>query len=178
MKNIIVAIVIVCILCTFTASALRVEIKTSSVVLPNKEFNITIKVNGSLPTVVGVALNVPKEFTLVNCTTPYKVSENSVSLAIINDTSVECTFKAPSSEGTFTIGGRWIDMLNGGEGKLEASISVGEVTTTQITTTTATLTTTIAVTKSPTATTKQTPGFEFVTAVLPLSLIALRRWFR
>ncbi|ADB58125.1 hypothetical protein [Archaeoglobus profundus] len=178
MKNLFVAIAIVCILCTSTASALKVEIKTPSVVLPNEKFNISIEVDGNLPTVVGVALNVPKEFTLVNCLTPYKVSGNSVSLAIINDTRVECTFKAPSSEGTFTFDGKWVDMLNEGEGKLEASISVSKVTATQITTTTATFTTTIVTTTSPTATTKQTPGFEFVTAVLPISLIALRRWLR
>ncbi len=178
MKNLFVAIVIVCILCTSTASALKVEIKTPSVVHPNEKFNISIVVDENLPTVVGVALNVPEGFTLVNCSTPYKVSGNTVSLAMINDTRVECTFKAPSSEGTFTIRGRWVDMLNDGEGKLEASISVSKVTATQITTTIVAPTTTTATTTHPTATTKQTPGFEFITAVLSTSLIFLRRWLR
>ena len=174
-----IAVAIAYILCISIASALNVEMKTPSVVLPNEKFNISIEVDGNLPTVVGVTLNIPKGFKLVNCSTPYKVSGNNVSIAIINDTKVECTFIAPSSEETFTFDGKWVDMLNKGEGRLEASISVSKVT--QITT--PTLTTTIvitphATTTHPTATTKKTPSFEFVTAVLSISLIFLRRWLR
>ena len=106
MKNLFVAIVIVCILCMSISSALRVEIKTPSVVHPNENFNISIVVDENLPTVVGVAINIPKGFTLINCSTLYKVSGNTISLAMINDTRVECTFKAPSSEGIFTIRGK------------------------------------------------------------------------
>ncbi len=175
-------------LCVSMASALNVEIKTPSVVQPNEKFNIYVEVDGNLPTVVGVTLNIPKGFMLVNCSTPYKVLRNNLSLAIINDKRAECTFKAPSSEGTFTFNGKWIDMLNEGEGRLEASISVSKVAQIPTTTITPTITTAIPtttivttphVTTPPlTATTKQTPGFEFAIVVLSISLIFLRRWLR
>ncbi|RLI76584.1 hypothetical protein DRO97_00355 [Archaeoglobales archaeon] len=183
-----VTLVIICILCISTASAsvIRdVKVNTPTVVSPNEEFNIFIEIDEDLPTVVGVTLKIPERFTLVNCSTPYKVSGNNMSLAMINDTRAECTFKAPSSEGTFIFEGRWVDMLNKGESKLKTSISVSKVIATQIptttitpTTTTTTPTTTIVTTTTPPATAKPTPGFEFITGILSISLIALRRWSR
>lgn len=91
---------------------------------------------------------------------------------MINDTRAVRTFKAPSREGTFPFEGKWIDMLNGGEGKLKAMISVGNVTVTQ---TAATPTVTSA---KATPTQKSIPGFEFATALVSVLLIATWRWLK
>ncbi|RLI81390.1 hypothetical protein DRP04_06260 [Archaeoglobales archaeon] len=186
MKNMFVRLVIICILCIsmVSASVIRdVKVKTPTVVSPNEKFNIFIEIGKDLPTVVGVTLKIPDGFTLVNCSTPYKVLGNKMSLAMINDTRAECTFKAPSSEGTFIFEGRWVDMLNKEEGKFKMSISVSKVIATQIPTTTitpttTTPTTTIIITTTPPVTAKPTPGFEFITGILSTSLIVLRRWLR
>ena len=183
MKNIFVILAVAC-LCMPIASASVRDVNVSiPSIAPNEEFSFLIEIDGDLPTVVGVALKIPEGFELVNCSKPYKVSGKNVSLAVINDTKAECKFKAPLSEGKFIFEGRWVDMLNKGEGKLKTSVFVrSSPTTTPTITTTATTPTPTTVTVTPTTTnistetSKQTPGFEFAMAIL--SLIILWRWLR
>ncbi len=158
-----------------------VAIKVPKIVSPNEVFNVSVEVNKSPSIIIGVIINFPEEFKLVNCSEPYKVSDCRVAIAIINNTKAMCTFKAPSREGTFTFGGKWIDMLNGGEGKLKAMISVGKVTATRTTATPTVTTPTVATTTTPakaTPTQKPIPGFEFATALVSVLLIATWRWLK
>ena len=165
MKNVVITLVILCLLCSLS-SATSVKIVSKKTVSPNEVFNITIETDKGA--VIGVVLNT-SEFSLVDCSEPYEVSGDAVALAIINATETECTLKAPSEEGEFTLEGRWIDFLKEEEGELKTSIVVGVPVTSTVTPTTATT--------PPTAvTTPKTPGFELTTALL--ALIAIWRWFR
>ena len=168
MKNAVTALAILCLLCSLS-SATSVKIVSKETVSPNEVFNITIETDKGA--VIGVVLNV-SEFTLVDCSEPYEVSGDTVVLAIINATETECTLKAPSEKGEFTLEGRWMDMLNKEEGELKTSIAVG-VSTTPTATPTAQTTTSLTTT---TVTTPKTPGFEFVTTLL--TIIVIWRWFR
>ncbi len=168
MKNVIAAFTILCLLCSLS-SATSVKIESQRTVSPNEVFNITIETDKGA--VIGVMLDI-SEFTLVDCSEPYEVSGDAIALAIINTTKAECTLKAPSKKGEFTLEGRWMDMLNKEEGELKTSIAVG-VPTTPTATPTAQTTTPPPIT---TVTTPKTPGFEFVTTLL--TIIVIWRWFR
>jgi len=158
-----------------------VVIKAPKIISPNEVFNVSVEVNKSSAIVIGVVINFPEEFKLINCSEPYKVSDCKVAIAMINNTKAVCTFKAPSREGTFTFDGKWIDMLNGREGKLKATISVGNVTAVQTTTTPTVTTPTMTTTTTPakaTSTHKSIPGFEFATALISVLLITTWRWLK
>ncbi len=175
MKTPLAVLAILCLCVTVCASPVEnVVVKVPDIVSPNEKFNISIEIKGNLPIVVGVLLDFPREFVLVNCSESYKVLKNKLSLAIINNTNTKCTFKAPLNEGVFTIEGKWIDMLNKKDGTIKSSIFVGSTVIRTNTTTTVTTTSTPNITAT---TAKRSPDFEFLAAVVSISsIVALRRW--
>ncbi len=146
----------------------------------NEKFNITVKLNGS--SVVGLAFKLPNGLEFVNSSVPYKISDNTVALAIVNGSYAICTLKA-SKCGRYELKITWSDFLSGKNGTLVRWVyvsakpsSIPEETATPSPTATPKPTKT-----SPTPTpaiqtkAKKTPGFEIAVAVLAM-LIALRRW--
>ncbi|MDI6810716.1 MAG: PGF-pre-PGF domain-containing protein [archaeon] len=90
----------------------------------DKEFEVTLRITGELPLVVGIVETIPEGFSFESTTHPagnYSVSGQKVAFAVINKTEIRYRVKAPSSgEGTFS--GRWIDMLSENEGSIADTI--------------------------------------------------------
>ena len=77
---------------------------------PDAEFDVTLRIGGELPLVVGIVETIPEGFSFVSTTHPYKVSGQRVAFAGINEMEIKYTVKAPSSgKGTFK--GEWVDLL-------------------------------------------------------------------
>ncbi len=167
------AILLSLIMCICAASAFEVKLNVPENIKPNESFNISVDIN-ELPAVVGVALDLPVDLAYVSCSTPNRVVGNTLFIAIINTSSVECTFKA-ESEGKFKLSGSWINTLSGDEGKFETEMFVGGtgVVRTQPSEVTAELTATTTTTTEISA--KETPGFEVLLSAIALSAILLRR---
>ncbi len=93
---------------------------------PGEEFEVTLRITGELPLVVGIVETIPAGFEFVSTTHPagnYSVSGEKVAFAVINTTEIKYKVKAPSSgEGTFK--GRWVDMLSEKEGTIADTIVI------------------------------------------------------
>ena len=153
------------------------NVNVSSNVGVNEKFNITVKLNGS--SVVGLALELPNGLEFVNSSVPYKISDNTVALAIVNGSYAICTLKALKC-GRYELKIKWSDFLSGKNGTLVRWIYVSpkpSLTPTETVTPTATPTRYMPTPTptTPVTPTKKTPGFEFMVAILAM-LIALRRW--
>jgi PGF-pre-PGF domain-containing protein len=87
-------------------------------------FEVTLRITGELPLVVGIVETIPEGFSFVSTTHPagnYSVSGQKVAFAVINETEIRYRVKAPSSgEGTFS--GTWIDLLSENEGSIADTI--------------------------------------------------------
>ena len=95
---------------------------------PRAEFEVTLRISGDLPLVVGIVETIPQGFSFVSVSTThspdqYSVSGQKVAFAVINKTEIKYQVMAPSSgEGTFT--GKWVDMLSDHEGTIAESIVI------------------------------------------------------
>ncbi|MCK4528210.1 hypothetical protein KAW18_12635 [candidate division WOR-3 bacterium] len=80
---------------------------------PDAEFDVTLRISGELPLVAGIVETIPEGFVFKGTTHPsdqYKVSGRKVAFAVINETEIKYTVKAPSSgKGTFK--GEFVDLL-------------------------------------------------------------------
>lgn len=107
-----------------TAMAASVSEVTRSVAASSGGQNVvTIGINDTMPSVVGIKETLPDGCTLVNCTLPqdqHKVSGNSVSFVAINTTSFQYTVTGLNSK---DISGQWADMLGTGQGTVGAGTS-------------------------------------------------------
>jgi hypothetical protein len=95
----------------------------------DEEFEVTLRISGEFPLVVGIVETIPDGFSFPPSdvsTTPYNISGQKIAFAAINETEIKYTVRAPSSDkGTFT--GIWIDILSDKEGSIaETTITVGE----------------------------------------------------
>ncbi len=95
---------------------------------PEAEFDVTLRINGELPLVVGIVETIPSGFSFVSTTHPadnYSVSGQMIAFAVINEKEIKYKVIAPpSGEGTFT--GKWIDMLSEKEGNIaDTTVIVG-----------------------------------------------------
>ncbi|MFZ2070325.1 MAG: PGF-pre-PGF domain-containing protein [Halobacteriota archaeon] len=79
----------------------------------SEEFEVTLRISGELPLVVGIVETIPEGFSFPSSdvsSTPYKVSGQKISFAAIDEAEIKYTVIAPSSgDGTFT--GEWADLL-------------------------------------------------------------------
>lgn len=151
---------------------------------PDEEFEVTLRITGELPLVVGIVETIPSGFSFVNTTHPagnYSVSGQKVAFAVINETEIKYRVKAPSSgEGTFK--GTWVDMLSENEGSIADTIVIvggggaGAIEAPAVTPTpTPSVTTpTPVITPSPTPTpASKVPGFEAIPAAVSLVVAGL-----
>lgn len=83
-----------------------------------EEFEVTLRIIGELPLVVGIVETIPEGFSFPSSdvsSAPYKVSGQkialtAIALTAIGETEIKYTVIAPSSgDGTFT--GEWVDLL-------------------------------------------------------------------
>ncbi|MCK4735759.1 MAG: PGF-pre-PGF domain-containing protein [Methanophagales archaeon] len=78
-----------------------------------EEFEVTLRITGEVPLVVGIVETIPEGFSFPSSdvsSAPYKVSGQKIALAAIGETEIKYTVIAPSSgDGTFT--GEWVDLL-------------------------------------------------------------------
>lgn len=84
------------------------------------EYDVTIKLNDSLPTVVGIKEQWPDGCTFVSCSLPqdrYTVSGTTAMFAVINTTEFQYRVKGASPEQAT---GEWADMLGRKEGTIGA----------------------------------------------------------
>jgi hypothetical protein len=95
---------------------------------PGAEFEVTLQLqlSGELPLVVGIAETIPPGFSFISTSCEhYEISEQGLLLAVINESEVRYSVKAPAS-GAGTFSGRWIDMLSEREGAIaDTFVSVG-----------------------------------------------------
>ncbi len=80
-------------------------------------YDVTIRLNDTLPIVVGIVETLPDGCRLVSTTLPvdqYQVSRNKAMFVVINTTEFKYTVRGatPAEEAT----GKWIDMLSANEG--------------------------------------------------------------
>ncbi|MFZ2070300.1 MAG: PGF-pre-PGF domain-containing protein [Halobacteriota archaeon] len=79
----------------------------------SEEFEVTLRISGELPLVVGIVETIPEGFSFPSSdvsSTPYKVSGQKISFAAIDEAEIKYKVIAPSSgDGTFT--GEWADLL-------------------------------------------------------------------
>ena len=84
---------------------------------------VTIAINDTMPSVVGLKETLPDGCKLVNCTLPqdqYAVSGSGVDFVAINTTSFQYVV---SGLGDKAISGQWTDMLGTGQGTVGAGTS-------------------------------------------------------
>lgn len=154
---------------------------------PDTEFDVTLRIGGELPLVVGIVETIPKGFSFVSTTYPYRVSGQRIAFAVINETEIKYTVKAPSSgEGTFK--GEWVDLLvlspeleegkERWEGIVDTIVIVGggEAKSTPRPAVTPAPAAAPATTPTPNPTTppaSEVPGFEAIFAVVSLIIACL-----
>ena len=90
----------------------------------NDEFEVTLRITGELPLVVGIVETIPGGFEIPEeeDERPFvNVSGQKIAFGAINETEIKYRVKASSSgEGTFS--GTWIDMLSENEGSIADTI--------------------------------------------------------
>ncbi|MGB2727856.1 MAG: PGF-pre-PGF domain-containing protein [Halobacteriota archaeon] len=96
---------------------------------PDAEFDVTLKISfsGELPSFAAIIETIPEGFSFVSTTQPtdkYVVSGQIVAFAVIDDTVIKYTVRAPSlGEGTFT--GKWEDYRSDKkEGKIAGNLVI------------------------------------------------------
>ncbi len=123
----IVSLIVSLLLCVCAAVAVVqgslecVERVIPSAPAPNSVFEVTLKIKGELPLVVGIVEEIPEGFSFEGTDYEYyEVSGQKIAFAAINVTEIRYKVRAPSSgEGTFM--GNWIDMLGDKEGDIAAT---------------------------------------------------------
>jgi len=79
----------------------------------SEEFEVTLRITGEVPLVVGIVETIPEGFSFPSSdvsTIPYKISGQKISFAAIDEAVIKYKVIAPSSgDGTFT--GEWVDLL-------------------------------------------------------------------
>jgi len=150
----------------------------------NAEFDVTLRIGGELPLVAGIVETIPENFVFTGTTHPsdqYKVSGQRVAFAVINETEIKYTVKAPSSgKGTFK--GEWVDLLvlspelEEGKERWEAiadtivTVGGGEAKPTP-TPAAATAATAAPATTTTPASASEVPGFEAIFAMASLIIL-------
>jgi len=137
---------------------------------PGAEFEVTLQLPGELPLVVGIIETLPAGFKFVSTSCEhYEVAGQRLLLAVINETEVRYTVKAPSS-GAGTFSGTWADMLSEREGLItDTLVSVGGTGGDAIGKGSPTPSGTAA---APSAA-PEVPGFETIFAALSLLVVTL-----
>lgn len=97
---------------------------------PGAEFVVTLQLSGEHPLVVGIIENLPPGFAFVSTSGEhYEVAGQRLLLAVINESEVQYTVRAPAS-GAGTFSGTWTDMLSEREGSIApTAVSVGGTAT-------------------------------------------------
>lgn len=134
---------------------------------PGAEFEVTLQLSGEHPLVVGIIENLPPGFSFVSTSGEhFEVAGQQLLLAVINESEVRYTVKAPSA-GAGTFSGTWTDMLSAREGSIApAAVSVGGTATGPVSPTT-------SGTAAPPSADPEVPGFGTLFALLSLLLAAL-----
>lgn len=134
---------------------------------PGAEFVVTLQLGGELPLVVGITENLPAGFKFLSTSCEhFEVSGQRLLLAVINETEVRYTVKAPSS-GAGTFSGTWADMLSEREGSIApTAVNVGGTATGPVSP--ASSGTAAAPSAAP-----EVPGFEAVFTTLSLLVVTL-----
>jgi hypothetical protein len=134
---------------------------------PGAEFVVTLQLSGEIPLVLGIVETIPPGFSFLSTSCEhYEVSGQRLLLAVINETEVRYTVKAPSS-GAGTFSGTWADMLSEREGSIApTAVSVGGTATGPVSPTPS------GTAAAPSAA-PEVPGFEAVFTTLSLLVAAL-----
>ncbi len=135
---------------------------------PAAEFEVTLQLNGELPLVVGITETIPAGFTFVSTSCEhYEVSGQRLLLAVINESEVRYTVKAPSSGAGGTFSGTWTDMLSEREGSIAPTVvTVGGTATGPVSPMPS------GTAAAPSAA-PEVPGFETIFAALSLLVVTL-----
>lgn len=86
---------------------------------------VTLSINDTMPSVVGIRETLPEGCALVSCTLPegqYQVSGNGASFVAINTTSFSYVVTGLGSRG---VSGQWTDMLSTGQGAVNEKEAAG-----------------------------------------------------
>ncbi len=105
---------------SYAAGVVSVVRAVSDTGKSNDEFEITLKINDSMPSFLGLKEIMPNGYTFISTSLPqdqYKVSGNTITFVAINTSDIRYIIKGPPS-GKGSLKGTWVDMLSDNKGDI------------------------------------------------------------
>lgn len=127
------------------------------------QYEVTISINDTMPSVVGVKETLPEGSAFVSCTLPqgqYEVSGSDARFVAVNTTTFKYVVKGLEGK---EITGQWTDMLGTGQGVVNVKGAAGADP---------------GSTGGTSMNTQPTPGFITIVSLISICIVALLAWKR